>query len=147
VLEDFLLDFPGNILVVSHDRYFMDKIIDHLFIFEGDGKITGFPGNYTDYRIYEDSNPSVKEESIKKEDTRKAAPVKGQLSYLEKREFNKLEKEIASLEKKKATIETMFAKDEIPQDQINEKSTELQKIIDELNAKEERWLELSMKME
>jgi len=147
VLEDFLLDFPGNILVVSHDRYFMDKIIDHLFIFEGNGKITGFPGNYTDYRIYEDSNPSVKEENIKKEDPRKAAPAKGQLSYLEKKEFNKLEKEIARLEKKKAGIEQKFLNNEILPEKINETSEELQKIIDELNTKEERWLELSMKMD
>jgi ATP-binding cassette subfamily F protein uup len=147
VLEDFLLDFPGNILVVSHDRYFMDKIIDHLFIFEGNGKITGFPGNYTDYRIYEDSNPSVKEENIKKEDPRKAAPAKGQLSYLEKKEFNKLEKEITRLEKKKAGIEQKFLNNEILPEKINETSEELQKIIDELNTKEERWLELSMKMD
>ncbi len=147
VLEDFLLDFPGNVLVVSHDRYFMDKIIDHLFVFEGAGKISGFPGNYTDYRIYEDSNPSLKEENIKKEDTRKSAPSKGQLSYLEKREFNKLEKKIASLEKKKTAIELQFSNNEILPEQINEKSQELQQIIKEIDSKEERWLELSMKME
>ncbi len=147
VLEDFLLDFPGNLLVVSHDRYFMDKIIDHLFIFEGEGKISGFPGNYTDYRIYEDSRPAEKEAVIKKEDSRRSEPVKGQLSYLEKREFNKLEKEIAALEKKKANIEKQFSENAIAPDKINERSLELQNIIDDLEAKEERWLELSMKME
>jgi len=147
VLEDFLLDFPGNLLVISHDRYFMDKIVDHLFIFEGDGKVSGFPGNYSDYRIYEDSNPSSTKKIVKKEDSRKTEPLKGQLSYLEKREFNKLEKEIASLENKKATIESMFHNHEIKSDKINETSLELQEIISSLEQKEERWLELSMKME
>ncbi|MEN8124579.1 MAG: ABC-F family ATP-binding cassette domain-containing protein [Bacteroidota bacterium] len=147
VLEDFLLDFPGNLLVVSHDRYFMDKIVDHLLIFEGEGKISGFPGNYSDYRIYEDSNPSIKEQFIKKEDSRKAAPEKGQLSYLEKREFGKLEKEISNLEKQKIVIETQFTNDEIGIEKINETSIRLQEIIKELEKKEERWLELSLKME
>lgn len=147
VLEDFLLDFPGNLLVVSHDRYFMDKIVDHLFIFEGDGKISGFPGNYSDYRVYEDSKPSSSKEINKKEDTRKAGPVKGELSYQEKREFGKLEKEIANLEKKRKVIETQFNNNEIDPDKINEVSLHLEKIITNLDQKEERWLELSMKTE
>ena len=96
VLEDFLLDFPGNLLVVSHDRYFMDKIVDHLFVFEGEGKISGFPGNYSDYRIYEDSNPKSTKNIEKKEDTRKTNPTKSELSQQEKREFGKLEKDIAN---------------------------------------------------
>ncbi len=147
VLEDFLLDFPGNLLVVSHDRYFMDKIVDHLFIFEGDGKISGFPGNYSDYRVYEDSKPSSGKEINKKEDTRKADPTKGELSYQEKREFGKLEKDIANLEKKKELIENQFNNNEIEPDKINETSLELEKITNGLEQKEERWLELSMKME
>ena len=147
VLEDFLLDFPGNLLVISHDRYFMDKIVDHLFIFEGDGKINGFPGNYSDYRIYENSNPSLTKKIIKKEDTRKTESLKGQLSYLEKREFGKLEKEIASLEKQKATIENHFSNNEIDTDKIQETSLKLKQIILDLEQKEERWLELSMKVE
>ncbi|MCK5678996.1 MAG: ATP-binding cassette domain-containing protein, partial [Flavobacteriaceae bacterium] len=147
VLEDFLLDFPGNLLVISHDRYFMDKIVDHLFIFEGDGKINGFPGNYSDYRIYENSNPSSTKKIIKKEDTRKTESLKGQLSYLEKREFGKLEKEIASLEKQKATIENHFSNNEIDTDKIQETSLKLKQIILDLEQKEERWLELSMKVE
>ncbi len=146
VLEDFLLDFPGNLLVVSHDRYFMDKIIDHLFIFENNGKISGFPGNYSDYRIYNDSNPAITE-NVKKGDSRKIAPIQGNLSYLEKREFNKLEKEIASLEKKKTVLEAQFSNDEIKPEKINETSLKLQEIINELEQKEERWLEISMKME
>ena len=147
VLEDFLLDFPGNLLVVSHDRYFMDKIVDHLFIFEGEGKISGFPGNYSDYRVYEDSKSSSTKENIKKEDSRKAEPSKGELSYLEKREFGKLEKDIAVLEKKKETIESQFNNNEIDSDKINEVSLQLEQIITDLGQKEERWLELSMKME
>ena len=147
VLEDFLLDFPGNLLVVSHDRYFMDKIVDHLFIFEGDGKISGFPGNYSDYRVYEDSKPSSGKENIKKEDTRKTGHVKGELSYQEKREFGKLEKEIANLEKKKEAIEVRFNNNEIDPDKINEVSLQLEQIITDLDQKEERWLEFSMKME
>ena len=147
VLEDFLLDFPGNLLVVSHDRYFMDKIVDHLFIFEGEGKISGFPGNYSDYRVYEDSKPSSGKETIKKDDSRKAEPTKGELSYQEKREFGKLEKDIAILEKKKEAIESQFNHNEIEPDKINEISLKLQQIIEDLVKKEERWLELSMKME
>ena len=147
VLEDFLLDFQGNLLVVSHDRYFMDKIVDHLFIFEGDGKISGFPGNYTDFRIYEDSKPSSGKENIKKEDSRKADPAKGELSYQEKREFGKLEKDIAILENKKEAIEGRFNNNEIDSDKINEVSLQLEQIITNLDQKEERWLELSMKME
>jgi ATP-binding cassette subfamily F protein uup len=153
VLENFLLDFPGNLLVVSHDRYFMDKIVDHLFIFEDDGKITGFPGNYSDYRTYEDSKVNTKpiRESKSSEhdrgDTRKFGPQKGQLSYLEKKEFERIQKEIASLEKKRSTIENKFAKDEIGSDKINENSLQLQAIIKNLEQKEERWLELSIKMD
>ncbi len=147
VLEDFLLDFPGNLLVVSHDRYFMDKIVDHLFVFEGEGKISGFPGNYSDYRIYEDSKPASVKENSKKEDTRKFTPATRQLNSQEKREFGKLEKDIANLESKKELIESQFNNDEIEADKINETSAKLQQIIADLEQKEERWLELSMKLE
>ena len=146
VLENFLLDFPGNLLVVSHDRYFMDKIVDHLFIFEGEGKISGFPGNYSDYRTYEDSKPATSIKKIK-EDSRKTDNSGSVLSYQEKREFGKLEKEIAVLENKKSTLENRFNLNEIELDQINEASLKLQKIISTLEEKEERWLELSLKME
>jgi len=147
VLENFLLDFPGNIVVVSHDRYFMDRIVDHLFVFEGDGVISDFPGNYTDYRAYEDSREPEAQTQEKKEDTRKSVSAAGQLSYQEKREFNKLEKEIALLEKKKARIEERFAENAIPADEIEQESLSLQELLDELEAAEERWLELSMKLE
>ena len=147
VLESFLLDFPGNLLVVSHDRYFMDKVVDHLFIFDNEGNINGFPGNYTDYRAYEDSQPVqqvVKEKSV---DTREKSSPKGKLSYNENREFQNLEKEIASLAKEKNGIEKQFETGEIEADNINEISQKLQEIIISIETKEERWLELSMKLE
>ena len=147
VLENFLLDFPGNLIVISHDRYFMDRIVDHLLVFEGSGVISGFPGNYSDYRSYEDSNPAENTEKKKKEDSRKTAPEAGQLSYSEKREFGKLEKDIANLEKKKADIELKFSSNDIMPDKIEEASLKLQDIITDLETKEERWLELSEKME
>lgn len=150
VLEDFLLDFPGNLLVVSHDRYFMDKIMDSLFVFRGDGIIENFPGNYSDFRAYEDSNPEedkAAEAPVKKEVEKTVSTPKTSLSFNEKREFGLLETDISKLENKKSVIENQFANNEIPANEINEKSIELQKIIDELEQKEERWLELSMKLE
>ena len=147
VLENFLLDFPGNLIVISHDRYFMDRIVDQLFVFEGEGVINGFPGNYSDYRIYEDSKPTSNKDKIKKEDTRKTALGEGQLTHNEKREFGKLEKDIASLERKKAEIEIKFSNNEIDSEKIEEASIKLQDIITDLEIKEERWLLLSEKME
>ncbi len=146
VLENFLLDYPGNLLVVSHDRYFMDKIVDHLFVFEEKGVIHDFPGNYSDYRVYEDSQP--KEIIIEKKIEKNTVPSsKEKLSYQEKNEFKQLEKEITKLEKEKMIIETQFANNEIESEKINEISQRLQLIIDGITTKEGRWLELSMKME
>jgi len=148
VLENFLLDFPGNLIVVSHDRYFMDRIVDHLFVFEGEGKISDFPGNYTDFRAYEDSKPPISDQNTeKKSDSRMEEPATGQLSYQEKKEFKRLENEIKKLETKKAEIEALFSTNEIPPEDIEAESVKLQEIIDELEIKEDRWLELSMKLE
>lgn len=147
VLENFLLDFPGNLIVISHDRYFMDRIVDHLFVFEGHGSISDFPGNYSDYRIYEDSKPAETSQKPKKEDSRKTDPGAGQLSHAEKREFGKLEKEIPNLERKKTAIEEQFSKNEVKPEDIEELSLKLQSIITDLEAMEERWLDLSEKME
>jgi ATP-binding cassette subfamily F protein uup len=147
VLENFLLDYPGNLMVVSHDRYFMDKIVDSLFVFRGNGVVENFPGNYSDFRAYEDSKtpePKVeKKEAVKREKT----PQKGKLSYNEKREFGILEIDIEKLQKKKTDIEGQFANGSIAPEEINDKSVELQQIIEDLETKEERWFELSMKME
>jgi ATP-binding cassette subfamily F protein uup len=146
VLESFLLDFPGNLIVVSHDRYFMDKIVDSLFVFRGDGIVENFPGNYTDYRTYEDSKPREKTVKIEKKHVNKT-PSKAQLTFKEKREFGSLEEDIERLSRKKKVIETSFLNVELTQDQIKEKSEELEKILSSLEQKEERWLELSMKLE
>ncbi|HBI41188.1 MAG TPA: ABC transporter [Tenacibaculum sp.] len=147
VLEAFLLDYPGNLMVVSHDRYFMDKIVDSLFVFRGDGIIENFPGNYSDFRAYENSQPP----SSKVDKTTVEIPTKkntqGKLSYNEKREYGALEKDIEKLQKKRKTIETMFIKGDILPEEINDKSLELQKIIEAIEEKEERWFELSMKLE
>ena len=147
VLENFLLDYPGNLMVVSHDRYFMDKIVDSLFVFRGNGVVENFPGNYSDFRAYEDSKtpePKIeKKEAVKREKT----PQKGKLSYNEKREFGILEIDIEKLQKKKTDIEGQFANGSIAPEEINDKSLELQQIIEDLETKEERWFELSMKME
>ncbi|NQY01554.1 MAG: ATP-binding cassette domain-containing protein, partial [Flavobacteriaceae bacterium] len=145
VLENFLLDFPGNLIVVSHDRYFMDKIVDSLFVFRGEGVIENFPGNYSDFRAYENSKPL---ESIKKESkVVQKTESKCQLSYLEKREFGTLEKDIEKLEKKKKTIEALFNDTSMSPEEISEKSLELEEVIHSLEKKEERWLELSLKLE
>lgn len=149
VLEEFLLDFPGNLMVVSHDRYFMDKIVDALFVFRGDGVVENFPGNYSDFRAYENSNESeetpVEKVIEKKVEVKKKS--KNALSFDEKREFGSLEVEIERLQKRKLTIENQFLNVEIAADDIPKKSEELQEIANELEEKEERWLELSMKQE
>jgi len=150
VLEDFLLDFPGCLIVVSHDRYFMDKIVDHLLVFKGEGEVENFPGNYTDYRIYEDSKApesdtdaeDKKEKKNWKKDSSKAA-----LSCNEQKEFNNLESKIKSLEFDKKEIEQKFLNPDLTQDQITELSAKIQKIMDSIEEKEMRWLELSEKME
>ncbi|MEN8857098.1 MAG: ABC-F family ATP-binding cassette domain-containing protein [Flavobacteriaceae bacterium] len=146
VLESFLLDFPGNLIVVSHDRYFMDKIVDSLFVFRGNGVVENFPGNYSDYRAYEDSKP--KEKNIKSEKKQVVAkPTKATLSFDEKREFGSLEKDIERLGRKKKLIEASFMDENMTPEQAIEKSEELEKVISSLEQKEERWLEISMKLE
>jgi len=150
VLENFLLDFPGNLLVVSHDRYFMDKIVDALFVFRGDGLVENFPGNYSDFRDYdnskdvEDAVQEIKATKIQKIEAKKTKNV---LSFDEKREFGTLEKDIENLQKKKTLIETQFLNVEVASEKIDETSKELQTTIDTLEEKENRWLELTMKLE
>ncbi|MFK8275840.1 ABC-F family ATP-binding cassette domain-containing protein [Capnocytophaga cynodegmi] len=149
VLENFLLDYPGCLLVVSHDRYFMDKIVDHLFVFRGNGVIEDFPGNYTDFRVYEESTPPAEETPEKKETTKntwRKDGLKG-LSFNEQKEFNRLEKEIPQLEDKKIQLETLFSEENLNSEEIYEKSAELEQIIRDLEEKTERWFELSIKME
>ena len=128
----------------------MDKIMDSLFVFRGEGIIENFPGNYSDFRAYEDSKPREEKKSIaapKKEVAKKTSNPKGKLNFNENREFGLLETDIAKLEKNKIRIESQFANSEIPTEEINKKSQELQQIISNLEQKEERWFELSMKLE
>ncbi|MFK5890245.1 MAG: ABC-F family ATP-binding cassette domain-containing protein [Flavobacteriaceae bacterium] len=145
VLENFLLDFPGNLIVVSHDRYFMDKVVDHLFVLDHSGNISDFPGNYTDYRIYEDSKP--KEVVVKNKPLKVKTAVSKGLNFNEKREFGQLETAISKLENEKKIIEKAFENNDVATDKITEVSQNLEEIILTLEEKEERWLELSMKME
>ncbi len=159
VLESFLLDFPGCLIVVSHDRYFMDKIVDHLFIFRGNGVIEDFPGNYSDYRIYEDS--VVQEKRVKKNKHVEDKPVESEpvkntwknegktkkLSYNDQKEFNKLEKDIQKLEEEKITVQNKFSDGSLSGEEIDKLSIELKKIKNNIEAKTERWFELSALME
>ena len=149
VLESFLLDFPGCLLVVSHDRYFMDKIVDHLFVFRGEGEIEDFPGNYSDFRSYEDSvEPKVLNNvSTDKGSWKQNQPAKAGLNFNEQKEFNKIEREIKDLEYQKKQIEQEFADGKVSDDKIETKANELQKIIQSLEEKEARWFELSSKIE
>ena len=146
VLENFLLDYPGNLLVVSHDRYFMDKIVDALFVFRGDGVVENFPGNYSDFRAYDSSETKeIAQKTVVKKVAKKEN--KNALNFNEKREFGSLEGDIEKLQKRKATIEKEFLNVEIAPDDIAKKSKELEETIENLEQKEERWLELSMKLE
>jgi ATP-binding cassette subfamily F protein uup len=149
VLESFLLDFPGCLLVVSHDRYFMDKIVDHLFVFRGQGEIEDFPGNYSDFRSYEDSvEPKVLNSvSTDKGSWKQNQPAKSGLNFNEQKEFNKIEKDIKDLEYQKKQIEQEFSDGKVADDKIETKANELQKIIQTLEEKEARWFELSSKIE
>lgn len=146
ILENFLLDFPGTLLVVSHDRYFMDKIIDHLFVLEN-GKISDFPGDYTDYKAYQDQQTNKISQKSKKAVTRDYSHKKPSLSFNEKKEFESIEKEISFLNKKKHEIEKAFVEAKIPEKKMFATGQELEAIILQIEKKEERWLELSMKME
>ncbi len=147
VLEDFLEDFPGCLLVVTHDRYFMDKLVDHLFVFEGNGQIRDFLGTHVEYRMVKKRE---EDESRKQAATaRQNAPVKEiqapkpGMSGTERNEFKRLEKEISQAEKRKKEIMERFNAPDIGNDEIAKLSTELGKLQEDLEMKEMRWLELS----
>ena len=148
VLESFLMDFPGVLIVVSHDRYFMDKIVDHLFVFRGDGIVDDFPGNYSDFRAYDTSQPKQIEASNKTDNTRSKTQNEAfKLSYNEQKEYKNLESKIRALELDKKAIEDQFNNSELSQDQINQLSEELQHIINAIEEKELRWFELAEKLD
>lgn len=143
VLENFLMDFPGCLIVVSHDRYFMDKIVDHLFVFEN-GHIRDFPGNYTDYRSYENTKVDSEQEVEKPKPEPTANEKPKGLSYLEQKELQNLEKAIQKLEKQKKALQQSFL-EELSGDEIAENSIKLQEIEDEIDEKTERWFNLESK--
>ena len=146
VLEEYLQNFKGCVIVVSHDRYFMDKVVDHLLVFNGQGDIRDFPGNYSDYREWKEAKAEhdkaaekPKEEKVKyvRQDTRR------RMTFKEKREFEQLEKEIAELEAEKKAIEDALCSGTLGVDELTEKSKRLPLLNDELDEKSMRWLELS----
>lgn len=147
VLESFLLDYPGCLLVVSHDRYFMDKIVDHLFVFRGEGVIEDFPGNYTDFRIYDSSTETADNNEAKKDKKQWKKDDNSKLSYNEQKEFSNLESKLKRLEHDKKELEAQFNDPNLAPDAITELSVNLQNIMDEIETKELRWLELMEKME
>ena len=148
VLEEYLQDFPGCVIIVSHDRYFMDKIIDHLLVFEGQGKIKDFPGNYTQYREWLSLNPQSNNGSTNKDtkptNTNKVNENVGRkkMTYKEKMEFEQLEKDIELLEAEQTAIETALCTGELSVEDITQKSKRLSELKSELDEKSFRWLEL-----
>lgn len=149
VLEEYLQDFPGCVIVVSHDRYFMDKVVDHLLVFRGSGDIKDFPGNYTQFREWQKlqseneqtAKPEVTE--VNKDRNRTRNQEKKKLSFKEKQEYERLEKEISQLEAEQQEIEQKLCSGELPIDKITEYSIKLPILKDELDEKSMRWLELS----
>ena len=146
VLESFLLDFPGCLIVVSHDRYFMDKIIDHLLVFKGLGNIDNFPGNYSDYRTYEDSKIKDKSKRLNSENheikDNKKNYNKSILNYSQQKEFKKLEREIKKTEALKEEIQNHF-NNELSLEEVKKYSVQLKNIEQDLELKTNRWFELS----
>lgn len=150
VLEEYLQDFPGCVIIVSHDRFFMDKIVDHLLVFRGEGEIKDFPGNYTQFREWESLKPKEladaknnAADNEKKEKREFVGEQRRKKTYKEKCEFEHLEKEIAALEKEQKTIEEALCSGTLSIDELTEKSKRLPLVKDELEEKEMRWLELS----
>ena len=150
VLEEYLQDFPGCVIIVSHDRFFMDKIVDHLLVFRGEGEIKDFPGNYTQFREWESLKPKELADNKnnipdteKKEKREFVGEQRRKKTYKEKCEFERLEKEIAALEEEQKSIEEALCSGTLPIDELTEKSKRLPIIKDELEEKEMRWLELS----
>ncbi|WP_417089808.1 ribosomal protection-like ABC-F family protein [Leyella stercorea] len=150
VLEEYLQDFPGCVIIVSHDRFFMDKIVDHLLVFRGEGEIKDFPGNYTQFREWESLKPKEladnknnTSDTEKKEKREFVGEQRRKKTYKEKCEFERLEKEIAALEEEQKSIEEALCSGTLPIDELTEKSKRLPILKDEREEKEMRWLELS----
>ena len=146
VLEEYLQDFPGCVIIVSHDRYFMDKVVDHLLVFKGGGEVQDFPGNYTQYRQWSQLASQAESKAAPVEKKEKPAyrnETKRKLTYKEKTEFEQLGKDIAALETEQAEIEAQLSSGTLSVAEITEKSKRLPMLKDELDEKSMRWLELS----
>ena len=146
VLEEYLQDFPGCVIIVSHDRYFMDKVVDHLLVFKGGGEVQDFPGNYTQYRQWSQLSSQAESKAAPVEKKEKPAyrnETKRKLTYKEKTEFEQLGKDIAALESEQAEIEAQLSSGTLSVAEITEKSKRLPMLKDELDEKSMRWLELS----
>ena len=153
VLEEYLQDFAGCVIVVSHDRYFMDKVVDHLLVFKGEGEIQDFPGNYTQYREWCRLQPKTEGEGAEKKATKPTAKEqpsatqkkegKRKMTYKEKREYEQLTKELEHLENEQKTLEEALCSGQLSVEELTEKSKRLPEIKDEIDEKEMRWLELA----
>lgn len=150
VLEDFLLNFAGCLLVVSHDRYFMDKLVDHLFVFEGNGYIRDFPGNYTDYRSWKEELEEAELQKNNKKTSEKTSNIsttkvelKKKLSFKEQKEFDSLANEIENLEKLKNTLMQKMNSGEGSHEELTAWAKEFEDLSEAISEKELRWLELS----
>jgi ATP-binding cassette subfamily F protein uup len=155
VLEEFLLNFPGCLMIVSHDRYFLDRLVQHIFVFEGDGKISDFPGNYTELRDFQDEQEAEKKANAAagnksvatpapqlKEEAPVATVIKRKLSYKEQKEMEQLEKDIADMEKKKVQLVANLNKGG-SHEELAKWSKQIEELTDGQAEKEMRWLELS----
>lgn len=146
VLEEYLQSFKGCVIVVSHDRYFMDKVVDHLLVFKGQGDIRDFPGNYSDYRDWKLAKAEHEKEAVKpKEEKTQRVRLndKRRMTFKERKEFEQLEKEIADLEAEKKQLEEALCSGSLSVEELTEKSKRLPMLNDELDEKTMRWLELS----
>lgn len=146
VLEEYLMNFKGCVIVVSHDRYFMDKVVDHLLVFNGQGDIRDFPGNYSDYRDWKEARAQKEKEAAKPKEektSRVRENDKRKLSFKEKRELEQLEKDLETLEQEKAEIEAALCTGTLPADELTVKSKRIAGVIDLIDEKTMRWLELS----
>jgi ATP-binding cassette subfamily F protein uup len=149
ILEDYLINFKGCVIVVSHDRYFMDKVVDHLLVFKGNAEIKDFPGNYTDYRDWRNEQEAMARKVAASDNTTKTQnnkprnEAKKKLSFAEKRELEALEVEIAQLEEEKKTLEEGFASGTLDMDTLQKNAKRMEELIPLLDEKSMRWLTLS----
>ena len=147
VLEEYLINFQGCLIVVSHDRYFMDRVVDHLFVFHGNGKVQDFPGNYTQYRLEAKGDEAIRQEAKgdrqEAKGTKNKTEQKRRLSFKEKRELEELEKQLPLLEAEKAQLEALLSGGATNPDDIAQASARYKEVQDTLDEAEMRWLELS----